>query len=157
MSFMCGSPDGRPADRRKDGAWDHLLHLKLFVAQRPLHPAMRERYLSAFDRITIDKPKWGQVQDGKVTPMGCPILAFSLTESNPDGIGLGTVIALLVRKPNHAGKGAVFFRESLGNAEARALLQDAEGDSASYITVTPRIELRFPFAPVVVSQGISPG
>ena len=118
------------------------------------HPAMRERYLSAFDCITIDSLNGDKFRTGKVSPDGLPDPSIFSTESNPEGIGLGTAITLsLVRKPNHAGQATVLFRDLWGTGKRAQLLQDAERSNASYVTVTPRIELRLPFSPVVVNPG----
>jgi REP element-mobilizing transposase RayT len=58
---------------------------------------MRERYLEAFDRIWIDCLNGDKYKTGKLTPEGLPDPSIFSTESNREGIQVGTAIALLVR------------------------------------------------------------
>jgi REP element-mobilizing transposase RayT len=58
---------------------------------------MRERYLEAFDRIWIDCLNGDKYKTGKLTPEGLPDPSVFSTESNREGIQVGTAIALLVR------------------------------------------------------------
>jgi REP element-mobilizing transposase RayT len=58
---------------------------------------MRERYLDAFDRIWIDCLNGDKYKTGKLTPEGEPDPSVFSTEFNPEGIQVGTAIALLVR------------------------------------------------------------
>ena len=115
------------------------------------HPAMRERYLSAFDRIVIDNLNGDKFKTGKVTPEGLPDPSIFSTESNPEGIGIGTAIALMVRKPEHQGAASVYFRDIWGAKKRSQLLHESVSGAASYTQVTPRIELRLPLAVAQVS------
>jgi REP element-mobilizing transposase RayT len=58
---------------------------------------MRERYLDAFDRVWIDCLNGDKYKTGKLTPEGEPDPSVFSTEFNPEGIQVGTAIALLVR------------------------------------------------------------
>lgn len=70
---------------------------------------MRERYLDAFDRIWIDCLNGDKYKTGKLTPEGEPDPSVFSTEFNPEGIQVGTAIALLVRSAGvpPAGNAAV--------------------------------------------------
>ncbi len=58
---------------------------------------MRERLLSAFDRIWIDCLNGDKYKTGKVTPDGRPDPSIFSTEHNREGIQVGTAIASLLR------------------------------------------------------------
>jgi predicted helicase len=116
------------------------------------HPAMRERYLSAFDRIAIDSLNGDKFKTGKVTPDGLPDPSVFSTESNPEGIGVGTAISLLVRTKNHQGQASVQFRDIWGAKKRAQLATEAQQDGASYVQVKPRVELRLPLALAQVSS-----
>jgi REP element-mobilizing transposase RayT len=58
---------------------------------------IRERYLDAFDRVWIDCLNGDKYKTGKLTPKGEPDPSVFSTEFNPEGIQIGTAIALLVR------------------------------------------------------------
>lgn len=64
------------------------------------HPGMRERYLEAFDLITIDNLNGDKYRTGKTTPEGRPDPSIFSTEFNREGIQVGTAIATMVRRPS---------------------------------------------------------
>ena len=117
------------------------------------HPAMRERFLSAFDEITLDSLNGDKFRTGKVTPEGLSDPSVFSTESNPEGIGVGTAISLLVRKKDHVGSASIQFRDLWGAGKRAQLASEAEtGRKTTYVAVSPRVELRIPFAPAQVSH-----
>ncbi len=59
---------------------------------------MRERYLEVFDSITVDCLNGDKFKTGKLTPEGNPDPSVFSTESNREGIQVGTAIATLVRR-----------------------------------------------------------
>ena len=71
---------------------------------------MRERYLETFDAIRIDCLNGDKYKTGKVAPDGSPDPSIFSTEGDPVGIQVGTAIATLVRKADHAPTGEVGFR-----------------------------------------------
>lgn len=71
---------------------------------------MRERYLEVFDRVWIDCLNGDKYKTGKLTPEGEPDPSVFSTEFNPEGIQVGTAIALLVHKEQSTGAGSVRFR-----------------------------------------------
>jgi REP element-mobilizing transposase RayT len=66
---------------------------------------MREKYLEAFDRVWIDCLNGDKYKTGKLTPEGEPDPSIFSTEWNPEGIQVGTAIALLVRSAASAAAG----------------------------------------------------
>jgi N-6 DNA Methylase len=71
------------------------------------YPGMRERYLEAFDVVTIDNLNGDKYKTGKTTPDGKPDPSIFSTEFNREGIQVGTAITTLIRKPRHEGAQAV--------------------------------------------------
>ena len=71
---------------------------------------MRERYLEAFDAVRIDCLNGDKYRTGKVTPDGSPDPSIFSTAGDPVGSQVGTAIATLVRKADHAPADAVHFR-----------------------------------------------
>lgn len=114
---------------------------------------MRERYLEAFDRIWIDCLNGDKYKTGKLTPEGKPDPSIFSTEMNPEGIQVGTAIALLVRKESHVDTDAVRFRHVWGKTKRAQLLETAEQDGESlYQQVMPPLELGLPFIPAQVQS-----
>ena len=115
-------------------------------------PGMRERYLEAFDAVRIDCLNGDRYRTGKTTPDGAPDPSVFSTEGDPVGIQVGTAVATLVRKENHAPAGEVAFRHLWGEAKREELLATAEAPpDALYERVEPVLPLGLPFAPVKAS------
>ena len=114
---------------------------------------MRERYLEAFDTIRIDCLNGDKYKTGKVAPDGAPDPSIFSTEGDPVGIQVGTAIATLVRKAEHAPAEVVEFRHLWGQAERVELLETAESEPDSlYETVEPVLPLGLPFVRTAVSD-----
>ena len=115
---------------------------------------MRERYLQAFDTIRIDNLNGDKYKTGKTTPDGKPDPSIFSTPADPVGIQVGTAIATLVRKADHAPAESVGFRHLWGQTKLTELTQTAETEpKALYGDVSPSLPLGLPFAEVVVTQG----
>ena len=115
---------------------------------------MRERYLEAFDAIRIDCLNGDKYKTGKVTPDGSPDPSIFSTEGDAVGIQVGTAIATLVRKADHAPADAVGFRHLWGQAKPAALIATAEAEpGALYDGVKPVLPLGLPFVQTAVSDG----
>ena len=115
---------------------------------------MRERYLEAFDAIRIDCLNGDKYKTGKTTPDGSPDPSIFSTPGDPVGIQVGTAIATLVRKAEHAPAESVGFRHLWGNAKLKELTEAAESEPAAlYEDVEPVLLLGLPFAEVAVSRG----
>lgn len=110
------------------------------------HPAMRERFLTAFDHIRVDNLQGDKYRTGKVTPEGDPDPSAFSTPQNREGIQVGTAITTLVRrdKPTHAAE--VQQRDWWGRTKL-ADLEHASGslDSLTYKTVMPNQSLGWAF------------
>ena len=116
-------------------------------------PGMRERYLEAFDAVRIDCLNGDKYKTGKIAPDGSPDPSIFSTPGDPVGIQVGTAIATLVRKQDHAPAGEVAFRHLWGQAKREELLESSEAEpDALYESVEPVLPLGLPFAPVRVSQ-----
>ena len=116
-------------------------------------PGMRERYLEAFDAVRVDCLNGDKYKTGKTTPDGSPDPSIFSTPGDPVGIQVGTAIATLVRKQDHAPAGEVAFRHLWGRAKREELLESAEADpDALYESVNPVPSLGLPFAPTEVSE-----
>ena len=115
---------------------------------------MRERYLEAFDAVRIDCLNGDKYKTGKVAPDGTPDPSIFSTEGDPVGIQVGTAIATLVRKVDHAPAGEVGFRHLWGQAKRAELLATAEaGPDALYDDIEPVLPLGLPFVRTAVSEG----
>ena len=115
---------------------------------------MRERYLEAFDAVRIDCLNGDKYKTGKLAPGGAPDPSVFSTEGDPVGIQVGTAIATLVRKADHAPARTVGFRHLWGRSKREQLLATAEEPPAQlYENVAPALPLGLPFAPAAVSEG----
>ena len=113
---------------------------------------MRERYLQAFDAIRVDCLNGDKYKTGKTTPDGRPDPSIFSTPGDPVGIQVGTAIATLVRKAEHAPAKSVGFRHMWGQAKLTELMETAETEPAGlYETVEPMLPLGLPFAEVAVN------
>ena len=115
---------------------------------------MRERYLEAFDTVRIDCLNGDKYKTGKVAPDGSPDPSIFSTEGDPVGIQVGTAIATLVRKAEHAPAETIGFRHLWGQAKREALLETAEAaPDTLYAGVPPLLPLGLPFVRTAVSEG----
>ena len=114
---------------------------------------MRERYLEAFDAIRIDCLNGDKYKTGKVAPDGSPDPSIFSTEGDSVGIQVGTSIATLVRKADHAPADAVGFRQLWGQAKPEELTATAEdAPGALYEAIEPVLPLGLPFVRTAVSN-----
>ena len=114
---------------------------------------MRERYLETFDAIGIDCLNGDKYKTGKVAPDGSPDPSIFSTEGDPVGIQVGTAIATLVRKADHAPTGEVGFRHLWGQAKREELIETEEVEPRKlYESVKPVLQLGLPFAQTAVSK-----
>ena len=117
---------------------------------------MREHYLDAFDAIRIDCLNGDKYKTGKTTPDGRPDPSVFSTPGDPVGIQVGTAIATLVRKADHAPAESVGFRHLWGQDKLAELTDAAEAEPAAlYGHVEPSMPLGLPFAEVAVNRGWS--
>ena len=114
---------------------------------------MRERYLDAFDAVRIDCLNGDKYKTGKISPDGLPDPSIFSTEGDPVGIQVGTAIATLVRKADHAPADAVDFRHLWGRAKRDDLTATAEFEAGTlYEEIDPILPLGLPFVRTTVSE-----
>ena len=114
---------------------------------------MRERYLEEFDAIRIDCLNGDKYKTGKVAPDGSPDPSIFSSPDDPVGIQVGTAIATLVRKLDHAPTGEVGFRHLWGQAKREELLETEEAEpDALYDDIEPVLPLGLPFVQTAVSE-----
>ncbi len=115
---------------------------------------MRERFLEAFDAVRIDCLNGDRYRTGKVAPDGSPDPSVFSTEDDPVGIQVGTAIATLVRKPDHAPADRVAFRHLWGQSKPAQLTATSESEPRSlYEDFSPILPLGLPFTQMPVSDG----
>ena len=113
---------------------------------------MRERYLEAFDAVHIDCLNGDKYKTGKVAPNGSPDPSIFSTAGDPVGIQVGTVIATLVRKADHAPTGTVEFRHLWGQSKPAELAATAEAKlGVLYEDIEPVLPPGLPFVRTTVS------
>ncbi len=114
---------------------------------------MRERYLEAFDAIRIDCLNGDKYKTGKVAPDGSPDPSIFSTEPDPVGIQVGTAIATMVRKADHAPAEKVGFRHLWGQAKRAELMKTAESEpNELYESINPILQLGLPYVRTEVSE-----
>ena len=115
---------------------------------------MRERYLETFDAIRIDCLNGDKYKTGKVAPDGSPDPSIFSSPDDPVGIQVGTAIATLVRKLDHAPTGEFGFRHLWGQAKREELIETEEAEpDALYEDIEPVLPLGLPFMQTAVSEG----
>ena len=93
-------------------------------------------------------------ETGKTTPDGKPDPSVFSTEQNHEGIRVGTVVSLMVRKPTHGSMPAIRYREFWGTtkrSDLKSSLASPDLD-ASYDIVSPAKANRYAFRPSAVSD-----
>ena len=114
---------------------------------------MRERVLEAFDVIRIDCLNGDKYKTGKIAPDGSPDPSIFSTEGNPVGIQVGTAIATLIRKADHAPADVIEFRHLWGQTKRAHLSVTAETKpDALYDQNKPILSLGLPFFQTTVSE-----
>ena len=117
------------------------------------HTGMRERLLNAFDVIHIDNLNGDKYKTGKLTPEGEPDPSIMSTPSNPAGIQVGTAIALLIRKGDHAPAESVSLRQFWGTDKLDQLRRKAADEpDRGTAKVAPNLRMGLPFADAAVDD-----
>lgn len=113
------------------------------------HTGMRERYLAAFDSVTIDSLNGDKYRTGKTTPDGKPDPSVFSTPFNREGIQVGTAIATLVRSRDRTDVNRVYFRDLWGTGKLAQLHRESVDGVAedAYQSLQPSVELGFPLTP----------
>ncbi len=125
------------------------------------HPGMRERFLTAFDRIWVDNLNGDKYATGKTTPTGAPDPSVFSTPFNREGIQVGAGVVLLARHerdpaaPLPAPDATVQYRDFWGKtkrADLDAIAAEPAGPlgGPAYQTLLPNPALGLPFKPRAV-------
>ncbi len=118
------------------------------------YTGMRERYLEAFDAIRIDCLNGDKYKTGKTAPDGDPDPSIFSTPEDPVGIQVGTAIATMIRKSDHAPVSEIGFRHLWGQSKRDILTKTEHAPPLTiYDPVEPALGLGLPFAPTAVSPG----
>ena len=112
---------------------------------------MRQRFVQSFDSIWIDSLNGDSRQTGKITPDGRPDPSVFSTPSNPDGIQVGTAVALMARNNDGPKAAKVWFRHFWGVNKRSDLLATldltSEAFTDTYKASQPTPENRFTLLP----------
>ena len=109
-----------------------------FLSQ-PSFVVMRKRFLDEFDKMWFDCMNGSSRETGKRTPDGKPDPSVFSTEKNPEGIRVGTVITLLVKKSVRQDTPIIRYRNFWGENKREDLLRALDGErfDESYNIVNP--------------------
>ena len=115
----------------------------------PSFVVMRRRFLREFDELWFDSLNGDSRETGKLTPEGKPDPSVFSTDFNREGIRVGTVIGLMVRKTERAPAPVVRFRQFWGVTKRTDLLKslDAPEFDQLYAAATPTESNRYSFRP----------
>jgi hypothetical protein len=114
---------------------------------------MRKMLLQGFDSLWFDSLNGDSRETGKLTPEGKPDPSVFSTESNREGIRVGTAIGLMIRSGRAKSSSSVRYREFWGTRKREELiesLKDAALESR-YSAASPTAENRYSFQPQLVS------
>jgi len=114
----------------------------------PSFVVMRKRFLAEFDRLWFDCLNGDSRETGKLTPEGEPDPSVFSTESNREGIRVGTAVGLMVRRAQRQ-QPQVLFRNLWGTTKRADLLASLEKDAfdSQYEGVKPDENARYSFRP----------
>lgn len=141
----------RIAEQTGRGVVCLISHFSFLV--EPSFVAMRERFLSEFDRLWFDNMNGDSRETGKRTPDGKPDPSIFSTEYNKAGIKVGTAVSLLVRKRERDETTLVRYRQFWGTNKRTDLLDSPKVNNVNsdYQLLQPVSENRYSFRPSEVS------
>ncbi len=115
----------------------------------PSFVIMRERFLQEFDSLWFDCLNGDSRETGKLTPEGKPDPSVFSTEYNREGIRVGTVVGMLVRRPKRRKQPQVLFRQFWGTDKRGEILESLKLKKFAklYESVEPAKDNRFAFVP----------
>ncbi len=115
----------------------------------PSFVVLRERLQNGFDKFWFDCLNGDSRETGKTTPEGLPDPSVFSTESNKEGIRVGTAIGLMVRRGKNE-ETTVKFRHFWGVNKRADLLEslNAPNFEAAYQPANPSEQNRYSFRPL---------
>lgn len=118
----------------------------------PSYVVMRKRLIAEFDRIWVDNLNGSKFETGKIAPDGSPDPSVFSTDSNREGIQVGTAIGLLVRTAHQTPR-SHFFREVWGTNKRTELIKNLSVSTFDnlYDHPVPTTAQRFSFRPASMS------
>jgi hypothetical protein len=119
----------------------------------PSYVVMRKRLLQGFDALWFDSLNGDSRETGKLTPEGKPDPSVFSTESNREGIRVGTAIGLMIRRDGKKRNSSVHYREFWGTRKRTELIESLKDTAleSRYSTASPTPENRYSFQPQEVS------
>ncbi len=120
----------------------------------PSFVVMRQRFTHEFDKLWFDCMNGDSRETGKLTPEGKPDPSIFSTEYNREGIKLGTVVTLMVRKDKRDLQPSILFRHFWGSSKRAELTNSLQVKdfNTSYQKTIPVKTNRFSFRPSEVKK-----
>ena len=115
----------RIAEKSKRGVVCYISNFSYL--SEPSYVVMRSRLLQGFDTLWFDCLNGDSRETGKLTPEGEPDPSVFSTDSNREGIRVGTAIGLMVRRDKSEGRFLRAVPGVLGNAQARRTYRELGG------------------------------
>ncbi|MBF8305793.1 MAG: methyltransferase, partial [Acidobacteria bacterium] len=121
----------------------------------PSFVVMRKRLLKEFDVHWFDCLNGDSRETGKLTPDGKPDPSVFSTDSNREGIRVGTAVGLMLRKATRAKTAKVFYRDFWGVNKRSDILESLKVSmfEKEYGGAKPEAANRFSFRPAQVACG----
>jgi len=110
---------------------------------------MRERYLEVFDKIWIDCLNGDKYKTGKLTPDGLPDPSVFSTDTNREGIQVGTAVSTLARRKAHEPTASVDFSHFWGRQKLVELVAST-GNEDHYSALIPAEPMGLSLVPALV-------
>jgi hypothetical protein len=123
----------------------------------PSYVVMRKRLLQGFDALWFDCLNGDSRETGKLTPDGKPDPSVFSTDSNREGIRVGTAIGLMIRRDKAKSDSSVHYRELWGTRKREELVESLQDEAleSRYANAAPTHANRFSFQPQDVSAAYS--
>lgn len=120
----------------------------------PSYVVMRKRLLQGFDALWFDCLNGDSRETGKLTPEGKPDPSVFSTESNREGIRVGTAIGLMIRRDKAKSDSSVHHRELWGTRKRDELVESLQDTAleSRYTSATPTPSNRYSFRPEQISS-----
>ena len=119
----------------------------------PSDVTIRQHLLAKFDRLWFDCLHGDSRETGKLTPQGDPDPSIFSTSRNREGIRVGTVVGLMLRRDTGSAErqAEVRFREFWGSTKRHDLVDSLDGGGHPYEIVQPRAVQRYSFRPAAAN------